>query len=282
MNHIAHPNLVKFCRKKSAIISLLIFVVILLSVIFLPIILNLDPYTMDYTAIKQAPSKIHILGTDAVGRDMLARLMYGGRLSLFIGITSTVVSAVLGIVFGLLAGYYRNWVEMIIMRLADIFMSFPGMVLILTLVSVVGASLGSVIFVLGVLGWVFPAKLIYGNVISVRNKEYVEAAATMGASDFVIMVKEVLPNSITPLWMNLPFRMSQAILTESALSFLGAGIQAPQASWGNIINAAQDISILQNCPWIWLPAGLLLLVTVFCINLIGEGIRDAVDPKTKL
>lgn len=213
---------------------------------------------------------------------MLARLMYGGRLSLFIGITSTVVSAVLGIVFGLLAGYYRNWVEMIIMRLADIFMSFPGMVLILTLVSVVGASLGSVIFVLGVLGWVFPAKLIYGNVISVRNKEYVEAAATMGASDFVIMVKEVLPNSITPLWMNLPFRMSQAILTESALSFLGAGIQAPQASWGNIINAAQDISILQNCPWIWLPAGLLLLVTVFCINLIGEGIRDAVDPKTKL
>ena len=272
----------KFVRRPAAMVGLILFSIILLSLIFFPLILRLDPYTIDYTAIKQAPSAAHILGTDAAGRDCFSRLIQGGRMSLFIGVASTVVSTVLGIILGLWAGYYRGAAEVIVLRLADMFMSFPGMIMILTLVAVFGSSISCIILVLGVMGWVFPAKLIYANVITVRNKEYVEASRTIGLSDTVIMFKEVLPNSIAPLWMNIAFRMSQSILTESALSFLGAGVKVPQASLGNIINSAQDVSILNNCPWIWLPAGICLLVTTVCINLVGEGVRYAMDPKTKL
>lgn len=276
-----HDFLINFSKSKMAMVALMLLLLEILAVVFLPMILNMDPYTSDITAFNQAPSGAHILGTDDVGRDMLARLIYGGRVSIFVGIASTVISLVIGIPLGLLAGYYRGIWETIVMRFADLFMSFPSMILILVLVAIFGSSLNTVIWVIGVLGWTAVAKLIYGNVLSVRNKEYIEAAKTIGMSNKQIIFKHVLPNSIAPVWVSLPFTVSQAIMSEAALSFLGMGVQSPEASWGNIINSAQKYITLTMRPWQWIPAGVILIITVILINLIGEGIRDAFDPKMK-
>lgn len=271
----------KFRKHKLANVGLIIIIIEILMVTFLPIILGLDPYSIDSIGFNQAPCAKHILGTDDIGRDLFARVLYGGRVSLIVGICSTIISIIIGLPLGILAGYYRGIIENIVMRLADIFMSIPAMVLILVIVAVFEPSIITIIVVIGITGWTGVAKLIYGNVLSVRNKEYVEAARAIGTKDREIIMRYVLPNSIAPLWMSVAFRISQAIMTESGLSFLGAGIQSPQASWGNIIYAAQNLVVLTKRWWVWVPAGVLLMITIICINLVGEGIRDALDPKMK-
>ena len=168
------------------------------------------------------------------------------------------------------------------MRAADIFMSFPSMILILVLVSVFDPSVWTIIFVIGILGWTDFAKLIYGNVLSVREKEYVESAKAVGTKDLTILVKYVIPDAFAPILLNFTFRTAQAIIQESSLSFLGMGVQPPEASWGNILYAAQSITVLSSRPWLWVPAGILLVLTVSSINFIGDGLRDALDSKTKI
>ncbi len=270
----------RFSKHKLAIISLFVLVLEVLLVIFLPIILNLDPYTTDYnTYFGSAPSALHWLGTDDVGRDSFARFLFGGRVSLQVGIVSAIISLVVGVPLGLIAGYYRGIIETVIMRLADIFMSFPSMVLILVLVSVLGPSVATVTVVIGILGWPRFARTIYGNVLSARESEYVEAARAIGTKDGAIMTKYILPNTFAPVLIAFTFRAAQAIITESALSFLGMGVQAPQASWGNILYEAQSISVLATRPWLWMPPGIALLITILCINFLGDGIRDALDTK---
>lgn len=271
----------KFLHHKLAVAAVIILGLEILLVFLLPLVLNLDPYGIGTDGFNKPPSKEHILGTDEVGRDLFARLVYGGQISLLVGISATLISILVGLPLGLLAGYYRGILETIVMRLSDIFMSFPLMILILVIVAVFGSSLPILILVIGLVGWPQIAKLIYGNVLSVRNKEYVEAAKAIGANDFTILSKYVLPNSIAPLWIQIAFTISAAIITESALSFLGSGVQPPTPSWGNIIYAAQNIVVLARRPWSWIPAGLCLIVTIVSINFIGEGIRDALDPKMK-
>ena len=249
--------------------------------IFLPIILGLDPITSDVKAFAKAPCAEHWLGTDDVGRDILARVLYGGRISLIIGLGATAVSVAIGLPLGLFAGYYRGLSETLIMRTADIFLSFPATVINLVIVAVFGSSIPLLIFVIGATRWPAVAKLIYGNVLSTRNKEFVEAEKAIGSSDAKIIFKTVLPNSIAPLWVSLSFRISNAMLTESSLSFLGAGVQPPQASWGNIMQAAMNVTVLRTRWWQWIPAGLMLMLTIVCLNFVGEGIRDALDPKMK-
>lgn len=270
-----------FLHHKLATISLVIIIVELLVVFILPIVGDLHPNDTDPLAFNAAPSATHWLGTDDVGRDIFARVIYGGRTSLSIGILSVLISIMIGVPLGLIAGYYRGAWETIIMRAADIFMSFPSMILILVVVAIFGSSINTIILIIGVLGWPSIAKLLYGNVLSVRKKDYVEAAKSIGTKESVIIFKYVLPNSVAPLWMSVAFRISAAMITESGLSFLGAGVQPPEASWGNIIQAASNIMVLTNRPWIWIPAGLCLMLTIICINFIGEGVRDALDPKIK-
>lgn len=270
-----------FFKHKLAVMGLAVLVVEILLMIFLPMVIEMDPVAIDNTAFNQAPGQVHLLGTDDVGRDILARVVYGGRISIIIGILATVISVALGLPLGLLAGYYRGKVETFIMRAADIFMSFPSMVLILVVVAVFGSSVPIIIVLIGVLGWPAIAKLIYGNVLSVRSKEYVESEKAIGTGSLKILFCTVLPNSIAPLWVSLAFRISNAMITESALSFLGAGVQPPTASWGNIIQAAANLAVLTRRWWIWIPAGVCLVVTIICINFIGEGVRDALDPKMK-
>lgn len=273
--------LYKFSKHRVAMIALCILIVELLVLILVPPIMGLDPITSDTRAFGKAPSAEHPLGTDDVGRDILARVLYGGRTSILIGVGATAVCVLIGLPLGLLAGYYRGAVETIIMRCADIFLSFPAMVLNLVIVAVFGSSVPMLIFVIGALHWPAVAKLIYGNVLSTRNKEFVEAEKAIGSSDFKIIFRTVLPNSIAPLWVALSFRISNAMLTESALSFLGAGVQPPQASWGNIMQSAMSLMVLRTRWWQWIPAGVMLMLTIVCLNFVGEGLRDALDPKMK-
>ena len=273
---------VRLRRDRRAMVCLAILLAETLLVVLLPPLMGLEPNYCDLEAgFWAAPSGTHWLGTDDVGRDLFARLLYGGRISLFVGITSTIISVLIGIPLGLIAGYFRGTAESIIMRTADAFMSFPSMVLILVLVAVFGPSILTVTVVIGVLGWTAIAKLIYGNVLSIREREYIQAARAVGVSTKKILFSEVLPNAIPPVWANISFRVAGAILTESSLSFLGMGVQTPQASWGNIIFAAQNLLVLTARPWVWLPPGICIILVVIGFNFIGEGVRDALDPKTK-
>lgn len=272
----------KFMHNRKAVLGLIIVCFLVLAVILIPIFMKLDPYTTDRAVgFNKAPCSSHPLGTDDVGRDLFARLLYGGRISLFVGIMSTIISVLIGIPLGLIAGYFRGIAETVIMRVADAFMSFPTMVLILVLVAVFGPSILTVTVVIGVLGWTAIAKLIYGNVLSIREREYIQATKAIGMSTPKILLSEVLPNAIPPVWANISFRVAGAILTESSLSFLGMGVQTPQASWGNIIFAAQNLLVLTARPWVWFPPGICIILVVVGFNFIGEGVRYALDPKTK-
>ena len=272
----------KFMHNRKAVLGLIIVCFLVLAVILIPIFMKLDPYTTDRAVgFNKAPCSGHPLGTDDVERDLFARLLYGGRISLFVGIMSTIISVLIGIPLGLIAGYFRGIAETVIMRVADAFMSFPTMVLILVLVAVFGPSILTVTVVIGVLGWTAIAKLIYGNVLSIREREYIQATKAIGMSTPKILLSEVLPNAIPPVWANISFRVAGAILTESSLSFLGMGVQTPQASWGNIIFAAQNLLVLTARPWVWFPPGICIILVVVGFNFIGEGVRDALDPKTK-
>ena len=271
----------KFVKHKLATVAFVILAIEVIGIYLGPVFFNLDPYYIDTVALGAAPSAGHILGTDDIGRDIFARLVYGGQISIMVGVLSTVVSFIIGIPLGLCAGYFKGIVETIVMRAVDVFQSFPGMVMILVLVAIFGASVPSLIIMIGVMGWVSPAKIIYSATLSVREKDYVDAAKTIGAGHFTILIRHILPNVVSPIWVLIAFRVSSAMLMESSLSFLGAGIAPPQASWGNIIKAAQNATVLVKQPWVWLPAGIILFVTIICINLVGEGVRDALDPKMK-
>ncbi len=273
-------NIRKFRKHKRAVAGLSLVTIEILLVIILPFVMELDPITST-PAFNAPPGAAHLFGTDDIGRDLFARVIYGGRVSLKVGIFSTVITVLIGLPAGLIAGYYRGMFETVIMRTADIFMAVPSMILILVVVTIFKSSVWNITVIIGVLGWPSVARLIYGNVLSVTGKEYIEAARVIGTGNFAMIFKYILPNSISPLWMTIAFRISQAMMTEAGLSFLGAGVQPPNASWGNIIYAAQDLTVLTTRPWVWLPPGIIMLITVMSINLVGEGIRDTLDPKTR-
>lgn len=272
----------RFLRHKLARVGLIIFMLEVLIVLFAPTILHLDPLKLDYEAINQAPSMKHWFGTDELGRDMLARNIYGTRVSLLIGIASNIVAILIGMPLGLLAGYYRGIVESIIMRLCDIFMSIPSMVFMIVIASIFQPTAFIITMVIGCFTWTGYTRIIYSNVLSVRNMEYVEAGQTIGSKNIIIMFRDILPNSIAPLWIILSSSVGMAILMEASLSFIGVGIKAPDPSLGNIITSAQNLTTLTQRPWLWIPTGVILMVTVISINLFGDGIRDALDPKANI
>lgn len=277
-----HDVIKRFFRHKLAVLGLIILIAEIVIVFVLPGLMGLDPIGMDVFAFGTAPSQTHILGTDDVGRDLFARLVYGGRISLTVGICSAFIGLMVGAPLGLLAGYYRGKLELIIMRLADIFMSFPSMILILVLAAVLGQSVITITLVIGVLGWPEFARLIYSSTLSVREKDYVESAKAIGTKNNSILLRYILPNAFAPVIIAFTFRTAQAIIVESSLSFLGLGVQPPTASWGNILYYAQSIAVLSYKPWMWLPAGIILIITVLSINFLGDGIRDALDTKMSI
>lgn len=265
---------------RRAVVCMAILALEILGVLLLPPLLGLEPDVTDRAAgFWAAPSAEHWLGTDDVGRDVLARLICGGRISLLVGFASAAINLAVGVPLGLLAGYRRGAWEFWIMRLADVFQSFPSIVLILCLVTLVGASVLNLVLVIGLLGWPGIARLVYGNVLSVREKEYILAVRALGARTGTILTRNVLPNVVAPVWAALGQRVGRAILSESSLSFLGVGIRAPQASWGNLMQSATSLAVLTGRPWVWLPPGILIILTVVCLQILGNALRDAMDPR---
>jgi peptide/nickel transport system permease protein len=270
----------QFMKHKMAVAGLLVFALLLIMACFAPLLAPYDPSVIQ-DEFSAAPSGKYWLGTDQVGRDVLSRLIYASRISLSIGLGSVAIYVAIGTVVGAIAGYYGGKVDMIINRVIDVFMSFPHLMVILVLVTIIGPGLSNIVLVLGLLGWPSVARLVRGSVLSIKQMEFVKAAQALGLSKRQIIFHEILPNAMSPLLVNATFGAATAILSESSLSFLGMGVQPPTASWGNMLTAAQSITTLQSEPWLWIPAGLMIVFTVLAINFVGDGVRDALDPKRK-
>ncbi|MDR1650985.1 MAG: ABC transporter permease [Synergistaceae bacterium] len=270
-----------FTRHKFAVAGLIVILSEIILVVLLPVIFKMDPIVSDLSSFGAKPGAGHLLGTDSIGRDLFARLVYGGRTSLFVGFMSTLFAVALGVPLGLLAGYYRRWVECAVMRLVEVFMSFPSMVLILVLVSVIGPSVWTVTVVIGFLGWTQFARLVFASVLTIREKEYVLSASAIGSSDAAIILKYIFPGAVNPVLIAGTFMTASSILLESSLSFLGMGVQPPASSWGSMLYDAQSIAVLSGKPWQWIPPGFMLILTVLCINFLGDGIRNMLEPKNK-
>ncbi|KAB7665650.1 oligopeptide ABC transporter permease [Bacillus sp. B1-b2] len=269
----------RFFKHKLAVIGTVIFTLMVLVAVFAPLIAPHDPYAVE-GEFAAAPTADHLLGTDEVGRDLFSRLLYAARVSLSVGVGAVAIYVTIGTILGAIAGYFGKWVDMIIMRITDVFMSFPYLMVILVLVSIMGPSLFNVILVLGLLGWPSIARLVRGSVLSIKEMDYVKAGVALGYSTPKIVFQHILPNCIAPILVNATFGIASAIIMEASLSFLGMGVQPPTASWGNMLTEAQSITVLASQPWLWIPPGIMILLSVISINFMGDGLRDAMDPKS--
>lgn len=269
----------RFRKHKLAVAGAAFMLVVTLAALLAPWIVPYNP-TEITDSFAAAPSFQHWLGTDMVGRDMFSRVVYAARISLSVGIGAVVISAAIGTALGLVSGYFGGWLDGLIMRITDMFMSFPYIMFMLVVASLVGPGLTNIILILGVLGWPGVARLVRGNVLAIKQSEYVKASVVLGFRTPRILLRHVLPNTIAPILVYATSGVAGAILDEAALSFLGLGVQPPDASWGNMLASAQSISVLSSNPWLWLPPGIMILLCVLSINYIGDAMRDAFDPKS--
>ena len=271
----------RFRQHHLAIAGVVILLLIVILAIFSPWIVPNDPYHTDLKAYRKPPTSEHWLGTDDAGRDVLSRVTHAGRVSLSVGLVAVGIYTTIGIILGGLAGYYGGWVDSLIMRLADMVLSFPSLIVIIVIVSLVGPSIYNVMVVIGGLGWPPIARLVRANFLSLREREFVIASHAIGVGNARIIFRHMLPNAFGPVIVAASFGMANAILLEAGLSFLGLGVQPPTPSWGNMLNKAQSFTVLENMPWLWLPPGAMIALAVLAINFIGDGLRDALDPRTK-
>ena len=268
----------RFRHHKLAVIGVVILALLTFSAIGAPVIGRYDPNRTSISNYRKPPTSTHILGSDASGRDVFSRLLYAGRISLSVGLVSVAIYTSIGVILGAFAGYYGGWVDSTIMRLADIVLAFPALIIIITLVSLLGPSVWNIMMVIGFLGWPSIARILRGQFLSLREQEFVLASKAIGSSNRRIIFRHLLPNALAPIIVAATFGMAGAILLEAGLSFLGLGVQPPTASWGNMLNDAQSLPILQSMPWLWLPPGVMIALAVLSINFIGDGLRDAFDP----
>jgi len=270
----------RFLKHRLAIVGSVILIFVAGTAIFLPFLVPLDPLKTDYGNIRGAPGPGHVLGGDLSGRDVFARLIFGARVSLLVGFGAVAVYVTIGTLLGLAAGFIGGAVDQVIMRLTDTVMSIPTLLLVIVFVSVIGPGLTSVIVVIGLLGWPITTRLVRGQLLQLREAEFVTAARVIGVSDRLIAVRHLLPNLVGPLTVVATFGVATAILLEAALSFLGLGVRPPVPSLGEMINAAKAPSTLQGLPWVWIPPGIVIGLIVLAVNFVGDGLRDALDPRS--
>ena len=268
----------RFRRHRVAMVGLAILTLLTLAAIFAPAIAQQDPYRTQLSAIRKPPSAAHWLGGDSSGRDVWARLLYAGRVSLSVGLVAVGIYTLIGMLLGALAGYYGGWIDSLIMRVADIVLSFPSLIIIITVVSILGPSIYNVMLVIGLLGWPPIARILRGLFLSLRERDFVLAGRTIGSSNRRLIFKHLLPNALAPIIVAATFGIAAAILLEAGLSFLGLGVQPPTPSWGNMLTDAQSLTVLESMPWLWIPPGIMIALAVLSINFIGDGLRDALDP----
>ena len=267
----------RFRAHHLAKISLVILVVVGLAALFAPVVAPYDPDAIVGT-FSGAPCKEFILGTDQIGRDVFSRLLYATRISLLVGILATAISTVIGVVLGLIAGYFGGVADMILMRFTDMVISFPYILLVLVAAAIFKPGLWSIILILGFVDWPGVARLVRGNVLSLRETNFVKGNVVAGMPLRHILFSEILPNTVAPILVYATSVMAISMLDEAALSFLGMGVQPPMASLGNMLNGAQSITVLTSQPWLWLPPGIMIVVLVISINFVGDALRDAFDP----
>ena len=272
----------RFFRHRLAVFGAIMVLLLVLMAIFAPIIAGQDPYYQDYSSIKDGPSSEHPLGTDALGRDVWARIVYATRVSLSVGLVAVSIYTIIGTVLGSVAGYYGGVVDSFIMRLTDIFMSFPLLILIITVVALIGPSLYNIMGVIGLIAWPGICRLVRGQFLTLREQEFITAATCLGIPSRRIISGHLLPNCVGPITVAATFGMAGAILTEASLSFLGLGVPPPEPSWGQMLTEAQKLSVLAGMPWLWVPPGVMIAITVLCVNFVGDGLRDALDPQSRL
>jgi peptide/nickel transport system permease protein len=270
----------RFRRHKLALVSLTVLAIIILAALLAPIIAPYDPNKIVGT-FSGPPSSKNWLGTDQIGRDVLSRLLYATRISLLVGVLATVISTIIGVVLGLVSGYFGGIIDMIIMRFTDMVMSFPYILLVLVAAAIFKPGLWNIILILGFVDWPGIARLVRGNVLSLRETNFVKGNIVAGMPKRHILFSEILPNTIAPILVYATSVVALSMLDEAALSFLGMGIQPPTASLGNMLSGAQSLTILTSKPWLWIPAGVLIVILVMSISFIGDALRDAVDPTSR-
>jgi peptide/nickel transport system permease protein len=268
-----------FKRNRMAMGGLALVLGLFVVSIFAPWLAPYDPNHIDLKAVLMPPSHAHLMGTDTLGRDVLSRIIYGSRVSLKVGFVAVGLATIIGLIVGALAGYYGGWVDTALMRLVDLMLCFPAFFLILAVIAILEPSIWNIMAVIGLTSWMGVARLVRAEFLSLREREFVTAARALGASDFRLILRHMLPNALAPVMVSATLGVAGAILTESALSFLGLGVQPPTPSWGNILTAGKDN--IQIAWWLSVFPGLAILITVMSYNLLGEGIREAIDPRLK-
>lgn len=269
----------RFLANRLAVVSAVFLLLVAILAVAAPLVATHLPNAIDLAASRQAPSAEHWFGTDSSGRDIFSRIIYGGRVSLMVGLAAAVVTVLLGLVVGMVAGFVGGIVDAIFMRVADVILSFPTLLVVLALVALTGPSIYTIVLAIGLFEWPATARIVRSVTLTARELDYVAASRNFGARAWHIMRRHVLPTVISPLTVAGTVLVARAIMLEATLSFLGLGVAPPTATWGGMLNEAQNISVLQNMPWLWLSAGLAIALVVMAVNFLGDGLRDAQDPR---
>jgi peptide/nickel transport system permease protein len=269
----------QFRRNELALAGGAVVFVLALAAIFAPVLSPYDPGAIDMKQVLVGPSPAHLLGTDQLGRDVLSRMLYGARISMAVGFISVGIAVVIGTMIGSVAAYYGGRVDELLMRFVDLMLNFPRLFLLLTLIAFLRPSIWIIMAVIGFTGWMGLSRLVRSEILSLREREFVQSAKALGAPDPRIMFRHILPNALVPILVSATLGVAGAILAESGLSFLGLGVQPPTPSWGNILNVGR--ANIEIAWWLSIFPGLAILVTVLAYNLLGEGLRDALDPRLR-
>ena len=266
-------------ENRLAVVSAAVILLLVLAAVFAPLLTRYSETDMDLMHRLSPPSAGHLLGTDEGGRDILTRMLYGSRVSLLVGVVPTLLSMVIGAGLGVVAGYHGGWLDAVIMRLADIMLAFPSMLLAMVIMYTLGGGLINVFLTLALVNWASVARVVRSETLRIRKSEYVEAARVIGVSRTRIILRHILPNCLPTLLVLFTLNVPSSILTESSLSFLGLGIQPPQSSWGQMVNMGRQF--LYNAPWLSFVPSAAIMLTVLAFNFLGDGLRDVLDPHQK-
>lgn len=276
---LMRKNIRKFVNNRLAMVGLVFAALIILSSIFAPLLTNYDPNAVNLAEKSLSPCAEHILGTDKLGRDVFSRVLYGGRISVFVGVVGALSGSLIGMVLGSIAGYFGGKVDSLIIRISEIFQTFPQMILIMILVGILGQGIGNLILVFSVTGWMTTFRMVRNEFLALREETYVQVCEAFGMSKSSIMFKQILPNVLSPVIVATTVNVAGFILSEASLSFLGVGVPSSVPTWGNILNAAKSVEVVSNYWWLWAVPGVVISVFVLAINFFGDGLRDVLDPK---
>lgn len=272
----------KFFQNKMAVLGLIVIILFVILSVFAPLFTKLDPNQTDLLNIRGCPNAEHILGTDDLGRDIFTRLLYGGRISIAVGVISMALQLAIGVTVGTLAGYFGGILDKIVMRIVDVIMCFPFFVIAIALASVLGGSMTNLVLIIGMLMWPGIARIVRSQVLVIKENEFIMGARALGLNWLEIIFSHVLPNIASSVLVASTLSVASGILMEATLSFLGLGVNPPDPSWGNMLVAAQSMSVLKNQWWMWIPAGTAVVLMVLAVNFFGDGLRDALDAKSKI